>query len=147
MLVYIIGITIVFDSSINDLIVFTYLHTNSYTKHPVSDDTVIIHVALTFLSVVLFPWLLLYCNCDKELTVTNRKSSAKWWLLHINVYERQSRVLRNWQKITTCLDGDNESAKAEWITESWMWRMLWLVLSRKSGEGNTRWKVCLHSHC
>lgn len=33
-----------FDSYLNDLIVFTYLHTNSYTKHAVIDNTVIIHV-------------------------------------------------------------------------------------------------------
>jgi len=39
---------------------------------------------------VLFPRLLLYCNCDKESTVTNRKSPAKWWLFHIEVYEWKS---------------------------------------------------------
>lgn len=61
-----------------DLIVYIFtLHTNPYTKHAVIDNTVIIHVVFTFMSVVLFSWLLLYCNCDKELTVTNRVSSAK----------------------------------------------------------------------
>lgn len=62
----------------DDLIVYIFtLHTNPYTKHAVIDNTVIIHVVFTIMSVALFSWLLLFCNCDKDLTMIDRMSSAK----------------------------------------------------------------------
>lgn len=62
----------------DDLIVYIFtLLTNLYTKHAVIDNTIIIHIVFTFMSVALFLWLLLYCNCEKDLTEIDRMSSAK----------------------------------------------------------------------
>lgn len=128
----------------DDLIVYIFtLHTNLYTKHAVIDDTIIIHVVFTCMSVALFPWLLLYCNCEKELTVTDRMSSAKWWSLLIDGFEWEVSTFTEY--FNFCWDGSWQA----WITGSLVEHdgCFWLILSKYSVDGNMLWKAFLCSHC